>query len=137
MADNLPPSSTNVTESVSINLPKPSGPHRSVMGMFCLFLLAVWQMVTMCADDPLLLTIQTRTSFVYHLSHMTNYRLRKVLYWETVMSWLFQNIQLAQYIHTPQDDIRNTRALLSTIFMLHYPHSHAQHEKHKSGHARR
>jgi hypothetical protein len=33
-ADNLPPSSTDVTESGSLNLPETSGPHRFVMGMF-------------------------------------------------------------------------------------------------------
>jgi hypothetical protein len=33
MADNLPPSSTDVTESGSLNLPESSGPHRPVMGM--------------------------------------------------------------------------------------------------------
>jgi hypothetical protein len=31
MADNLPPSSADVTESGSLNLPEPSGPHRPVM----------------------------------------------------------------------------------------------------------
>jgi hypothetical protein len=39
MADNLPPSSTDVTESGSFNLPEPSGHHRPVMGM--LYLLAL------------------------------------------------------------------------------------------------
>jgi hypothetical protein len=33
MADNLPPSSANVTESGSLNLTDPSGPHRPVMGL--------------------------------------------------------------------------------------------------------
>jgi hypothetical protein len=33
MADNLPPSSADVTESGSLNLPEPSGPHRPVMGL--------------------------------------------------------------------------------------------------------
>jgi hypothetical protein len=32
-ADKLPPSSVDVTESGSLNLPEPSGPHRPVMGM--------------------------------------------------------------------------------------------------------
>jgi hypothetical protein len=32
-ADNLPPSSADVTESGSLNLPEPCGPHRPVMGM--------------------------------------------------------------------------------------------------------
>jgi hypothetical protein len=36
-ADNLPPA--DVTESVSLNLPEPSGPHWPVMGMFPLYLL--------------------------------------------------------------------------------------------------
>jgi hypothetical protein len=31
MADNLPPSSADVTESGSRNIPEPSGPHRPVM----------------------------------------------------------------------------------------------------------
>jgi hypothetical protein len=37
-ADNLPPSSADVTESGSLNLPEPSGPHRPVMGSltFCI-----------------------------------------------------------------------------------------------------
>jgi hypothetical protein len=33
MADNLPPSSADVTESRSLNLPESSGPHRPVMGL--------------------------------------------------------------------------------------------------------
>jgi hypothetical protein len=33
MADNLPPSSADVTESGSLNLPEPSGPRRPVMGL--------------------------------------------------------------------------------------------------------
>jgi hypothetical protein len=37
MADNLPPSSADVTESGSLNLPKPSGSHRPVMGLLYLF----------------------------------------------------------------------------------------------------
>jgi hypothetical protein len=37
MADNLPPSSADETESGSLNLPEPSGPHRPVMGMLCLY----------------------------------------------------------------------------------------------------
>jgi hypothetical protein len=36
-ADNLPPSSADVTESGSLNLPEPSGPHRPVMGLLYLF----------------------------------------------------------------------------------------------------
>jgi hypothetical protein len=36
MAENLPPSSTDVTQSGSLNLPEPSGPHRAVMGMLYL-----------------------------------------------------------------------------------------------------
>jgi hypothetical protein len=38
MADNLPPSSADVTESGSLNLPEPSGPHRPVMGLLYLHL---------------------------------------------------------------------------------------------------
>jgi hypothetical protein len=34
MADNLPPSSVDVTKSGSLNLPEPSGPHRPSMGLF-------------------------------------------------------------------------------------------------------
>jgi hypothetical protein len=37
MADNLPPSSADVTESGSLNLPETSGPHRPVMGLLYLF----------------------------------------------------------------------------------------------------
>jgi hypothetical protein len=37
MADNLPPPSADVTESGSLNLPEPSGPHRPVMGMLYLY----------------------------------------------------------------------------------------------------
>jgi hypothetical protein len=36
MADNLPPSIADVTESGSLNLPEPSGPHRPVMGLLYL-----------------------------------------------------------------------------------------------------
>jgi hypothetical protein len=34
MADNLPPSSADVTESGSLNLPELSGPRRPVVGLF-------------------------------------------------------------------------------------------------------
>jgi hypothetical protein len=37
MADNLSPSSADVTESGSLNLPEPSGPHRAVMELLYLF----------------------------------------------------------------------------------------------------
>jgi hypothetical protein len=37
MVDNLPPSSADVTESGSLNLPETSGPHRPIMGLFYLF----------------------------------------------------------------------------------------------------
>jgi hypothetical protein len=37
MADNLPPSSADVTESGSLNLPEPSRPHRPVMGLLYLY----------------------------------------------------------------------------------------------------
>jgi hypothetical protein len=39
MADNQPPSSADVTESGSLNLPEPCGPHRPVMGLVYLFLI--------------------------------------------------------------------------------------------------
>jgi hypothetical protein len=38
MADNLPPSSADVTEYESLNLPEPSQPHRAVMGLLYLSL---------------------------------------------------------------------------------------------------
>jgi hypothetical protein len=38
MADNLRPSSTDVMESGSLNLPEPSGPHRPVMGLLYLYI---------------------------------------------------------------------------------------------------
>jgi hypothetical protein len=38
MADNVPPSSADVTESGSLNLPEPSGPHRPVMGLLYLYM---------------------------------------------------------------------------------------------------
>jgi hypothetical protein len=38
MADNLPPSSADVTESGSLNNSEPSGTHRPAMGMFYLYL---------------------------------------------------------------------------------------------------
>jgi hypothetical protein len=37
--DILPPSSADVTESGSLNLPEPSGPHRPVMGLVYIYLL--------------------------------------------------------------------------------------------------
>jgi hypothetical protein len=37
MAENLTPSSANITESGSLNLPENSGPHRPVMGLLYLF----------------------------------------------------------------------------------------------------
>jgi hypothetical protein len=40
-ADNLPPSSADVTESESLNLREPSGPRRPVVGKFYLTLLRV------------------------------------------------------------------------------------------------
>jgi hypothetical protein len=40
-ADNLPPSSADVTESGSLNLSEPSEPHRPVMGMLYLLLTSV------------------------------------------------------------------------------------------------
>jgi hypothetical protein len=38
MADNLPLSSADVTESGSLKLPEPSGPHRPVMGLLYLYM---------------------------------------------------------------------------------------------------
>jgi hypothetical protein len=37
-AENLPPSSVDVTDSGSLNLPEHSGPHRPVMGMIYLYI---------------------------------------------------------------------------------------------------
>jgi hypothetical protein len=37
-AENLPPSSADVTEFGNLNLPEPSGPHRPVMEMLYLYL---------------------------------------------------------------------------------------------------
>jgi hypothetical protein len=37
MADNLPPSSADVTESGSLNFPEPAGPYRPVMGLLYLY----------------------------------------------------------------------------------------------------
>jgi hypothetical protein len=39
MADNLPPSSADVMESGSLNLPESSGPYSPVMGLIYLYLL--------------------------------------------------------------------------------------------------
>jgi hypothetical protein len=38
MAENLSPSSADVTESGNLTLPETSGPHRLVMGMLYLFI---------------------------------------------------------------------------------------------------
>jgi hypothetical protein len=38
MADNLPPSSADVTESRGLNIPEPSQPHRPAMGLLYLYL---------------------------------------------------------------------------------------------------
>jgi hypothetical protein len=37
MAENLPPSPADVTESGRLNLPEPFGPHRPVMGLLYLY----------------------------------------------------------------------------------------------------
>jgi hypothetical protein len=37
-ANNLPPSSADVMESGSLNLPEPSGPHRPVMGVLYFYM---------------------------------------------------------------------------------------------------
>jgi hypothetical protein len=39
IADNPPPSSADVTESGSLTLPEPSGPHRPVMVLLHLFIM--------------------------------------------------------------------------------------------------
>jgi hypothetical protein len=39
MADNLPPSSADVTEPGSLNLQEPSGPNRPVMGLLTVLIL--------------------------------------------------------------------------------------------------
>jgi hypothetical protein len=39
---NLPLSSADVTESGSLNLPEPSGPHRPVMGMLYLYTVYIY-----------------------------------------------------------------------------------------------
>jgi hypothetical protein len=41
MTDNLRPSSADITESGSLNLPEPSGPHRPVMGMLYLLIIII------------------------------------------------------------------------------------------------
>jgi hypothetical protein len=41
--DNLPPSSADVTESGSLNIPEPSGSHKPVVGMLLLLLLPLLQ----------------------------------------------------------------------------------------------
>jgi hypothetical protein len=52
--DNLPPSSADVTESGSLNLPEPSGPHRPVMGI--LYVLPFAIMEIMASDVMVSLT---------------------------------------------------------------------------------
>jgi hypothetical protein len=47
MADNLPPSSADVTESGILNLPESSGPRRAVMGMFYLYFVMKTNQITM------------------------------------------------------------------------------------------
>jgi hypothetical protein len=42
MADNLPPSSADVMESGSFNLPEHSGPHRPVMGLLYVYIYVVY-----------------------------------------------------------------------------------------------
>jgi hypothetical protein len=49
MADNLPPSSADATESGILNLPEPSGPHRPVMGL--LYLLPLFYYILISHDE--------------------------------------------------------------------------------------
>jgi hypothetical protein len=48
MADNLPPSSADVTDSGSLNLPEPSGLRRPVMGLLYLFLILLMDEQMLC-----------------------------------------------------------------------------------------
>jgi hypothetical protein len=45
-AENLPLSSADVTESGSLNLPEPSGPHRAVMGLLYLLSCTLYHIIT-------------------------------------------------------------------------------------------
>jgi hypothetical protein len=68
IADNPPPSSADVMESGSLNLPEPSGPHSPVMGLlypffYCMIYLACpsIQNAEQCAELlKLLNTVQIR-----------------------------------------------------------------------------
>jgi hypothetical protein len=51
MADNLPPSSADITESGS--LPEPAGPHTPVMGLFYLYLFTFVGAVSECGSPAL------------------------------------------------------------------------------------
>jgi hypothetical protein len=55
-ADNLSPSSGDVTEYGSLNLPEPCGPHRAVMGMLYLYILAYLVCGVSMDDRKLLVT---------------------------------------------------------------------------------
>jgi hypothetical protein len=48
MVDNLPPSSADVTESGSLNLSEPPGPHRHVMGLLHFFTFLVPKLQNLC-----------------------------------------------------------------------------------------
>jgi hypothetical protein len=54
MADNLPPSSADVTESGSLNLPEPCAPHRPIMGLLYLYLLHCTLLYLACHEFSLL-----------------------------------------------------------------------------------
>jgi hypothetical protein len=48
MADNLPPSSADVMQSGSLNLPEPSGPHKPVVGLLYLYLVIIRSVQLWC-----------------------------------------------------------------------------------------
>jgi hypothetical protein len=54
VAENLPPSSAEVTESGSLKLPEPSGPLRPVMGLLYLYRL-LWKLGSKQKDDTRML----------------------------------------------------------------------------------
>jgi hypothetical protein len=66
MADNLPPSSADVTESGSLNLPEPSGPHRPVIGMvYPFFPFTGISYVNMKIEDILLASVASNGNSVH------------------------------------------------------------------------
>jgi hypothetical protein len=52
MADNLPPSTADVTESGSLNLPEPSGTHKPVMGLHYMFLYIIAYIIFRTLGSP-------------------------------------------------------------------------------------